>query len=111
MLERDDEPEDTDAKIRYFRSVIEQHHAKHPMASFSSAEGTNSKNNDAQGNKRKRGDNQGGGGDAPGISAEDCAELEAHGYVVEPRDIEDESGYAIRAFYEVRQPLSIYAQR
>ena len=92
--------------IQYFRSEIEQHDTKYPMDSFHT-EGKNS--NNTQGQKRKRGDGQSGGGDAGGISATDCAKLEAHGYVVEPRDIEGESRYAVRALSRVRQPFYLCA--
>jgi len=78
------------------------------MKSFTTKDGT------ARGTKRKR-DNDvgdpGAGGGAEGRGT-DCAELRAHGYEVEPQDIEDETGSVImKPLFNVRQPLSTYAPR
>ena len=106
MLERDEESEDTKAKIDQLQRKIERHDNAFPMKSFN----TNDKlGNNNTGNKRKRphrdGGDQGTGGGAGSVGGTDYAELEAHGYGVEPQDIVDESGFVIQAFSKVRQPF------
>jgi len=106
MLERDEETGDTEAKIKALQNRINNHDKRFPMKSF------NTKDTD----KRKRPDNDvddrgaGGDGGAKGVCATECAELRAHGYEVEPRDVVDESG-TMESFFKVRQPLSTYAPR
>lgn len=68
-------------EIRQLQDQIMQHHKKHPLKSFYTK--------DSPGNKRKRPnngtDNQGTDGGAGGVNPTNFAELEAHGYEVEPR--------------------------
>jgi hypothetical protein len=112
MLERDKETEDTEAKINELRGKIYDHNKHFPMKSFHTE--------DTQGNRRKCPDRDvddrstGTGGGAGGVDATDCAELEAHGYEVEPQEVVDENGYVIiEPFFKVYlcRPLSIYAPR
>ncbi|KAF8506612.1 kinase-like domain-containing protein [Russula emetica] len=86
MLEKEEEAGDTKAKIQQLQNRINQHHRKYPMKSFHTKDTRN---------KRKRPDSDvdSAGGGAGGVDATDCAELGAHGYQVEPRDIVDEDGY------------------
>jgi hypothetical protein len=96
MLEGDN-AKDTEAKIRQFQNKINQHNKIYPMKSFYTKDTTSM-------NKRKRvdGDDRGAaGGGSGGVDATDCAELGAHGYEVEPRDIVDENGQ-IESFSNVR---------
>jgi hypothetical protein len=104
MLEREEETGDTGAKIRQLQKSIEKHNKEHPMQSFNTKDtpGTNN----PQGNKRRRGDDGGGG-----AGETDSAELGAHGYEVEPRDLVDENGIVMESLSDVRQPLSTYAPR
>jgi hypothetical protein len=110
MLERDEKDEDMEAKMTLLRNKIERHDDEYPMNSFNTKE-TNNRN------KRKRTDRDvsdkgtGGGGGAGSVGGTDCAELETHGYEVEPQDIVDESGFVIQAFFKVWQPFSTYAPR
>jgi hypothetical protein len=94
MLERDEETEDTKAKIRELQKKIGQHEKEYHMMSFHT-EGTSEANDsgekNTEGNKRKHGDNT-------GVSATDCAGLRAHSYEVEPQDFVDESGFVIVVF-------------
>ena len=109
MLERDEETEDTKAKIQQLQDKIDQHDKEYPMKSFHTK--------DTVGNKRKcldRGaDDRGAGGGAGDIGATDCAELRAHGYEVKPRveEVVDESRGVMKLLSKVLQPLSTYAPR
>jgi hypothetical protein len=88
VLEREEESEDTETKIRQLQNEVEKHN-KGRMKSFHT------------------GDRDAGATDC----AELEAELEAHGYEVEPRDFVDESGGVFKPLSDVRQPLSTYAPR
>jgi len=105
MLERDENGEDTEAKINLLRSKIEKYDNEYPMESFNTKDKKPGTNN--TGNKRKRPDRDVSDKDTGGT---DCAELETHGYEVEPQEIVDD-GYVIEMFNKVRQPFSTYAPR
>jgi hypothetical protein len=107
VLEMEEETEDTAAKIQDLISKIEKHN-KGRMKTFHTKDTPGS--NHAQRNKRPRlnsdVDDRGAGGGAGGADATDCAELGAHGYEVEPRDIVDEDGIVYEPLFDVRRPLS-----
>jgi hypothetical protein len=105
MLENEEETRNTGKQIQELKRELAKHVSKYPMKTFNHTQGTGG-TNDAKGNKRKRGDNAGGGNG--GAGARDCAELGAHGYEVQPRVIVDENGI-MEPFSNVRQPVSTYA--
>jgi hypothetical protein len=97
MLEREND-DGTNAKIKLLQEMVNEHDRKHHMETFSTKDHSK---------KRKLDDRNAGG-----VDATDCAELEAHGYEVEPQDVVDEYGFVMEKFCNmVRQPLSTYAPR
>jgi hypothetical protein len=104
MLEREND-DGTNAKIKLLQEMVNEHDRKHHMETFSTKDHLK---------KRKLDDQNAGGADggSGGVDATDCAELEAHGYEVEPQDVVDEYGFVMEKFCNmVRQPLSTYAPR
>ncbi|KAF8501598.1 kinase-like domain-containing protein [Russula emetica] len=104
MLEKEEEG-DTKAKIQQLRNSTDQHDKRYHMKSFHTKD---------TGNKRKRpnSDVDGVGGGAGGGDATDCAELRAHGYQVEPRDIVDEDRHIMIESFSNTPPhiLTVYEQ-
>ncbi len=105
MLEREGEAEDTEENIWLLQTKIVQYERKYPMKSFHTEDPLGTWNNN----------NQGAGGGAGGLSARDFAELEEHGYEVNPGagDISDGEGGVMKPLFssKVRQPLSTWAPR
>jgi hypothetical protein len=92
MLERENDA-GTNAMIKSLQDMVNEHVQKYHMDTFSTK--------DPPEKKRKLDDRStgGAGGGSGGVEATDCAELEAHGYEVEPQNFVDEDG-------DVWEPLS-----
>jgi len=112
MLEREEESEDTKARITQLQNNIKQHDKEHPMKSFHTKDTSNT-----QANKRKRPNKEvdGQGADPKGLGITGCAELRALGYEVKPQAGEetDEKGGVLKPLSKakVRLPLPTYASR
>jgi hypothetical protein len=116
MLEGEEEAEDTVKKLINLTEDIELDVKQYSLKSFRTK--GNQGANDFTMNKRRRFDEDVGGGSgtggAGGVDAADCAELRAHGYEVKPqaKDIVDPCGkYILETFYRVWQPLYTYTPR
>ena len=110
MLETEETDDTTEAIVQQLQNRIEEHNVVYPMESFHIK---NTKDTRMKKRKRLNGDvdDPGAGGSVGGVDATDCAQLRAHGYDIEPRDVIDERGNVIIKVSYVRQPLSTYAPR